>query len=169
MTGALIILLVTVAVGLLLYVYDLKYRGRAEIGEYMGRIMARDLGREGFFEGIDVLVPVPVTRWRKWKRGYNQSFMIARGISDMTGLSVYDKVVKRTSFTVSQVGLSSGERRENVKGAFTLVDDKPIAHKHVLLVDDIVTTGSTVIACAQALQKAEDVRISVLSLGFTRS
>jgi predicted amidophosphoribosyltransferase len=93
--------------------------------------------------------------------------MLARGISIATCLPVYDYVVSRLQFVKSQTHQSSWERRENVSGAFQLNDPEKIRGKHLLLVDDIVTTGSTIIACSQQLCQAEGVRVSILSLGLT--
>lgn len=149
-------------------IYSLKYHDRPEVGEHMGRIMARMLQGDGFFEGIDALVPMPISRKRQRQRGYNQSEEIARGISQQTGLPVWKGIVKRQNFTVSQTQLSHFERQENVADTFKLVDADRAAHRHLLLVDDIVTTGSTISACGRELAQAPDVRLSVLTLGFTK-
>lgn len=150
-------------------VYDLKYHDHPEIGQTMGRMMAREFMATGFFDGIDLLVPVPLTRKRERERGYNQSRMLADGISEVTGLHVGNKVVKRTHFTESQTSKSRVERQENVDTVFQLTDSSAVNGRHVLLIDDIVTTGATMIACARELLKAGDVRISLLSLGFSKS
>lgn len=149
-------------------IYDLKYRGYPEIGESMGELMARRYTKTGFFEGIDVMVPVPLTRWRQWRRGYNQSEMIARGIHEVTGLPILRKVLIRTSFSGSQTKKDVWERKENVTNVFRLAHPEQIAGKHILLIDDIITTGATITACADELCKAEGVRISVLALARTK-
>ena len=149
-------------------IYDLKYHGEALLGEDIGEEMARRHQPSGFFDGIDAIVPIPISRDRRRQRGYNQSEMLARGISIATCLPVYDHVVSRLQFVKSQTHQSSWERRENVSGAFQLNDPEKIRGKHLLLVDDIVTTGSTVIACAQTLAQAEGLRFSVLAVGFTK-
>ena len=150
-------------------VYTLKYRHRPEVGQQAGQVLAHDLLAEGFFEGIDALVPVPLARKRQRQRGYNQSEEIARGISLATGLPIYNKVVERLDFKTSQTRLTPYERRENVEQAFRLLDARRIAHRHLLLVDDVITTGSIISACARQLCQAEGVRISVLALGYSRS
>lgn len=149
-------------------IYSLKYRNRPEIGEHIGRIMARQLQTTGFFDGIDGLVPMPIAPRRCRQRGYNQTEEIARGISRQTGLPVYNKVVRRVQFETSQTRLNPIERRENVEHAFLLTDSLRPAHKHLLLIDDIITTGSTITACARQLQQAEDVKLSVLSIGYAK-
>ena len=149
-------------------IYQLKYKDHPEIGPLMGRMVATELKRDGFFDGIDVIVPVPLTKERLHQRGYNQSEEIAKGVSEITGLPINKDVVKRTVFKGSQTRRSRWDRQENVEYAFKLIHAEPIAGKHLLVVDDVVTTGATIIACAKELVKAGNVKISVLSLGLTR-
>lgn len=149
-------------------IYQMKYKDHPEIGEVMGRMMGKELMPSGFFDGIDGIIPVPLTKKRQRQRGYNQSEEIARGISEVTGLPLFDKVVKRVSFKGSQTNLGRWERNENVEKVFELID--PAIHdKHLLVVDDVVTTGATVIACSKELAKAGNIKISALSLGFAKS
>ena len=148
--------------------YELKYKNHPEIGEVMGRLMARELQMSNFFEGIDAIIPVPLAKKRERQRGYNQSHELAKGVSESTGLPIYNKVVRRTVFEGSQTSLGRWERNENVEQVFEL-KDTTIQGKHLLIVDDVVTTGATVIACAKELCKAGDVRISVLSLGLAKN
>ena len=150
-------------------VYAMKYHGRREVAEGMGSIIAQRFGPADFFDGIDVLLPMPITRRRRWQRGYNQSHELARGISLVTGLPIADRVVKRVSFNQSQTTRHAWERLHGVDNAFRLVKPEAIANRHVLLIDDIVTTGATISSCARELAKAPGVRISILALGVTRS
>ncbi len=150
-------------------IYSLKYHGQASLGVALGRIAAREAMGTDFFEGVDMIVPVPLARKRERQRGYNQSEMIAEGISEMTGIGMRTDVVKRTKFLDTQTKLSRWERQENVKGLFKLIDAESIRGKHVLLVDDVVTTGATINACAEAMMAAGDVRFSVMVLGFSHS
>lgn len=148
-------------------IYQLKYYGKANVAEELGRMTANEMLSQGFFEGIDGLLPVPLGRKREQERGYNQSMEIARGVAGATGLPVFQNVVRRSRETPSQTTMHHNERVDNVTGAFTLLNAAAVKGRHVLIIDDVVTTGSTVSALAQELQKAENVRISVLSLGFT--
>lgn len=150
-------------------IYDMKYRGQADIGYYLGTIMAKQLAEQRFFDGIDALIPMPITRKRRWQRGYNQCEVMARGISSMTGIPIYNKVVRRIHFVKSQTQQRGWERAENVDGAFALNDGDKIKGKHLLIVDDIITTGATVCALASSLCQVEGVKISVLSFGYTKS
>lgn len=149
--------------------YELKYKNHPEIGETMGRMMARELQRGDFFDGIDGIVPVPLAKRRERQRGYNQSMEIAKGVSEITNLPIYNKVVKRKAFNGSQTSKGRWERNENVENVFELLDGDSVRGKHLLIIDDVVTTGATVIACAKEISKAEGVRFSVLSLGFAKS
>ena len=149
--------------------YEMKYKNHPEIGVVMGRMMAKELMKSGLFEDIDALVPVPLAKKREHERGYNQSLELAKGVSEVTQLPIANQVVRRTKFVDSQTHRGRWERNENVEGVFELVDGDSLSGKHVLLIDDVVTTGATIIACAQEMQKASNVRISVLALGFAKS
>ena len=94
---------------------------------------------------------------------------IARGISEITGLPIYNKAVRRNVFKGSQTRRGRWERNESVEGAFELCDGNVVSGKHLLLIDDVVTTGATIIACAKALTEASGVRVSVFALGFAKS
>lgn len=149
--------------------YEMKYKNHPEIGVVMGRMMAKELMRSGLFEGIDAIVPVPLARKRERQRGYNQSLELAKGVSEVTGLPIANKVVRRTKFVGSQTQRGRWERNENVEDVFELVDSDSISGKHLLLIDDVVTTGATIIACAQEMRKASNVKFSVLALGYSKS
>ena len=150
-------------------IYELKYKNRPEIGTTIGRMFAKEIKPAGFFDGIDEIVPVPLAKKRLRQRGYNQSEEIAQGISEITGLPVIKRAVRRTIFEGSQTNKGRWERHENVEKVFELIDAQAVSNKHLLLIDDVVTTGATCIACAKALCQADNVRISILSLGFAKS
>ena len=139
-----------------------------EIGEALGGMAARQFAAQGFFDGIDALLPVPITRRRQWQRGYNQSHTIAQGVRSVTGLPIYNNVLRRVSFKQSQTTQHARERMLNVEDAFCLKDGSGLEGKHVLLIDDIVTTGATVIACGRSLAAIPGIRVSVMSLGLTK-
>ena len=149
--------------------YELKYKDHPEIGEIFGRMFAAEIKSAGFFDGIDGIVPVPLAKKRQRQRGYNQSEEIAQGVSEITGLPIYNKVVKRISFKGSQTNKGRWDRQENVERVFDLIDAEAVSNKHLLLIDDVVTTGATCIACAKVLCQSANVRISILSLGFAKS
>lgn len=150
-------------------VHRMKYGNSPLTGEEMGCMLAKEMVPDGFFEGVDLLVPVPLTPARQRERGYNQSMELAKGISKVTGLAIARNVVRRTKFDVSQTHKRGTERMKNVENAFKLVDGRRIAHRHVMVVDDVMTTGATIIHCARELLKAGDVKISVVTMAFTKN
>lgn len=149
-------------------IYSFKYGNHPENAEYMARIAAKEIALSGFFCGIDAIVPVPLAHKRQRARGYNQSLEIAKGISGIANMPIINGAVIRKTFTESQTHKSRWERIENVENAFELVKPELLSGKHVLVVDDVVTTGSTITAFSCEIAKAGGVKISVLTLGITR-
>lgn len=147
--------------------FHFKYYHHPAVARSYGRLMAQDLDGTDFFEGIDALVPVPLSRRRLRQRGYNQSEELARGISDLTGIPIETGAVIRAVDNPTQTQMGVIERSENVKNIFRLADGTRIAGKHLLVVDDVITTGSTVRAFAHELLRAEGVRLSFISLGLS--
>ena len=150
-------------------IYELKYKHHPEIGEVVGRMLAKEIQPSGFFDGIDGIVPVPLAKKRLRQRGYNQSMEIARGVAAISRLPIFDKAVSRLFFEGSQTNKGRWDRNANVEKVFELADADAIRGRHLLLIDDVVTTGATMMACARELLKAGDVKVSVLALGFAKS
>ncbi|MCE8616930.1 ComF family protein [Bacteroides fragilis] len=142
----------------------LKYGGYKELGEVMGRYMSAELSSGEFFDGVDMIIPVPLHRKKQKLRGYNQSEWIARGIASVTGIPLCAECMIREKNTETQTRKSTFERWENVEGIFKLCDTVHFEGKHVLLVDDVLTTGATTVACASAFARVSGIRISVLTL-----
>lgn len=147
-------------------IYRMKYHQRPDIAVALGQATATEFARKGFFQDVDALVPVPLTKGRQSERGYNQSERIAHGVASVTGLPVVLHAVKRTEFSESQTKKTMADRRENVAHAFTLDDGEAVRSKHIVLIDDVVTTGSTIMACAKVLLSVPGTKVSVMSLGF---
>lgn len=147
-------------------IYFTKYFNDPKIGTSVAKVMAEELNEAGFFEGMDMIIPLPLHQNRQKKRGYNQCDFIAEGIKEVTGLPIGRDIVRRMVDNTSQTHLLSSERKENVKDIFELKHPETIKGKHLLLVDDVITTGSTTISCGKELAKAEGVRISVISMGY---
>lgn len=145
-------------------VYKLKYGHCRQIGRMMGRIMASELEKSGFFEGIDLIVPVPLHPKKERRRGYNQSEWIGRGVSEVTGIPLHTGLLIRTVHTPTQTRKTTSERWENVSGIFESVPNEKPEGKRVLLVDDVLTTGSTLLSAAQTLCTNADVKVSMLTL-----
>lgn len=150
-------------------IYRLKYGGHAEIGEQLGQMIAEEFAIEGFFEGITTLLPVPLTTQRQRQRGYNQSVEIARGIRSVTGLPLLERALERVTFYGSQTKKDRWQRNENVEKAFRLVDAGAVSHQHILLIDDIITSGATLTAAAKEVLRGDNVKVSVLSLGLAKN
>lgn len=143
--------------------YHLKYYHQPQIGIFMGRLMAQEIGA-AYFDGVDVLVPVPLAAPRQRHRGYNQCQMLAEGIAAVTALPIDNRSLIRHIANVSQTHLHRADRWDNVQGIFDLTDTAALAGKHVLLIDDVVTTGATILSCIQTLSAIPGIRLSVLTL-----
>lgn len=139
-------------------IYAVKYRARKKLGIYLGRMLGRCIPADANIDGI---VPVPLHPKREKARGFNQAYQIALGIQEITGLEIYSDVLIRIKDNASQTGKTTGERRENVENIFKLHHPAKIAGKHILLVDDVITTGATLGACMLILRKAEKVSFSL--------
>jgi ComF family protein len=144
--------------------HALKYHDRMEVAGFMAQAMTR-AGRKLIGEA-DVLVPVPLHRWRLWRRRFNQSALLARKIATATERSVDVLNLRRVKRTRSQVGLTQAERAANVARAFAVTDAAAFRDRRVLLIDDVLTTGATANACARALKKAGAARVDVLVFGL---
>ncbi|MDR1810805.1 MAG: ComF family protein [Prevotella sp.] len=147
-------------------IHELKYNHKPELGVFIGRLCASSMQGSVFLRDIDCLVPVPLHPNREKKRGYNQSQKIAEGLSKETGIPVLAGNLVRVIDNVSQTKQSKYERWSNTEGIFAVRDNSLFGEKHILLIDDIITTGSTLESCAKTILKAENnAKISVYSAG----
>jgi ComF family protein len=147
-------------------IHNLKYRGIRELGFELGRIYGLSLKSSGFIADIDLIIPVPLHPSKQRIRGFNQSDYISSGIADATGLTVSSDSLARISGSETQTKRSRYERWTNVEGIFHVIDPEIVRGMHILLVDDVITTGSTIESCANELLKVEGVKISVAALAF---
>lgn len=145
-------------------IHNLKYKGVREIGSELGRIYGNSLKDSKFLEGIDLIIPVPLHPTKERLRGFNQSGIIAGGFSDVTGIPVNCNILIRQGFSETQTRRSRYERWVNVEGIFCISMPELAEGKHVLLIDDVITTGSTLEACANELLKCRDTKVSVAAL-----
>jgi len=145
-------------------IHAIKYRDGKSCARYMGFIAAREIVGSGFFDGVEVIIPVPLHARRKAIRGFNQSEEIALGIANHIGVPVWSDKLIRTKHNPTQTQMKRDERWDNVSTIFSLVDVEALDGKHILLVDDVITSGSTLEACVRELQRVADVRVSILTL-----
>jgi ComF family protein len=150
------------------FIHALKYRNCPEYGFMIGRMMAEEIAPSGFFDDVDCIIPIPLHPNREHQRGYNQSERIASGVADVTGIEVLTDAVARIRDTATQTMMSEQERVKNVAGAFRLSGKVDLEGRHVLLVDDVLTTGSTATACAEAFLEVNDIRFSILALAVAQ-
>ncbi len=143
----------------------LKYKNRPEIGLRFGRFLGTLLHQIPEYQSIDLIVPVPLHPQKKLRRGYNQSHLFACGISDALKVGVDEFFLKRLFDTSSQTQHNRLERGINMQSAFEL-NCKDGRHKHILLVDDIMTTGATLEACGRVIQNHSDTRISMATIAI---
>ncbi len=146
-----------------------KYHSRPTVGEYIAYTLTKEIVASGFFDGIDMIIPMPIHWHRRLSRGYNQSEYIARGISRATGLPIQTRAVSRTVDTESQTRLSAIGRRDNMTKAFSLTHPELVEGRHLLIVDDVITTGATIRELGLELAKAHGVKLSVLSMALSDS
>ncbi|MBQ8704204.1 MAG: ComF family protein [Bacteroidales bacterium] len=142
-------------------VHAMKFHGNSELCLMMGRQLGLELLRSGRFDDVDLLVPVPLHWWRRLSRGYNQSELLCRGIASVMPREVNTTAVVRHRYTRQQSRQQGAKRAANVEGAFSLRRPGQLAGRHVLLVDDVLTTGATLSACAEACCKVPGLRLSV--------
>lgn len=149
-------------------IHKAKYGNRPVIAERLASRYAREIAGDGFFDGIDCIVPVPLHRGKQIKRGYNQSEYVARGISRVTGIPVADNLVAVRAHS-TQTRKNSYERWINARDIYAVKNPDELDGRHLLVVDDVITTGATMLACCEAIHNAQPgARISVLSLCVTR-
>jgi ComF family protein len=145
--------------------HELKYNSKKQVGIFLGHQLGYDLKQTTWTKGIDMIVPVPLHKKKQAERGYNQSELIAEGLGAVLKIPVEAELLERVRHTESQTKKTRAERIENMSGAFRLKNTE-IAEKHILLVDDVLTTGATLEACALAIHAAAVVKLSMATIGI---
>ncbi len=146
--------------------HNLKYKGYEEVGEFLGKWLGAELKTLEEYKGIDVVIPVPLHKNKLKKRGYNQVAKFALEIANQLEINYVDNVLIKVSNVSSQVNKNRFSRWTNNEELFTIQNKEKISNKHVLLVDDIITTGATMEACIAVLNKAKNVKVSVASMAI---
>lgn len=151
-------------------IHNFKYRGRWFFAQKMGEWLGEELRESGNFEGIDLIIPIPLHYRRRLIRGYNQSEQLALGVGRKMGVKCDFRSVRRRSYNESQTSKSRSERWDNVEEIFEVRDANKLRGRHILLVDDVLTTGATISSCAMAILRAcdGDVRISIATLAVSK-
>ena len=144
--------------------HQLKYQGNKDAGFFLGQQLGESIRNAEPFQGIDYLVPIPLHPKKEHLRGYNQSFVIAQGVEEKTGIPINKGVLIRKVYTSTQTRKSREERWDNVKEIFDVIDAEVFVSKHVLLIDDVLTTGATLMAAGSTLLKVPDIIVSAAAV-----
>ena len=147
--------------------HHLKYKNSMETGIRMGELYAYELKRSEKFISADLIIPVPLHLAKFKKRGYNQSECIAKGISSILNIPISTNNLVRLENTETQTKKSRYARYENLINAFSIKDKSEFIHKHIMLVDDVMTTGATLEACSILLLEIEGTEISICTIAYT--
>ena len=145
-------------------IHQLKYKGKKEVGVKLGKMYGNELKNNEDFNSTNVILPVPLHRSMEMKRGYNQVNLFCQGLSESMNIPWLRNVLIRTRITETQTHKSRFERWENVGSVFQIKDAAPIEGKHVLLCDDVITTGSTLEACARSILEIPGVKVSIATI-----
>ncbi len=147
-------------------IHEFKYRGNKKVGMYLGNMMGKSLLNSNRFKNIDVLIPLPLFFQKEYARGYNQSAILCAGINEIMNIPMITKNVIRTIHTETQTKKGRIQRWENVEKSFSVLDPESLKGKHILLVDDVITTGATLEACGAEILKIDDVQLSIATLAM---
>lgn len=147
-------------------IHELKYRQQFRMGLYLGKLLHSEFSDTLNSWNPHFIVPVPLHELKKAERGFNQSYFIAKGLSKMEGIPVSPKVIKRVKYTQSQTALGAEERKTNMDGVFEVTKPQWVKDKNIVILDDVITTGSTVNECAKALKDCGAGNIYALSVAM---
>ena len=148
-------------------VTQLKYKNNKEAGYFLGRMMGLVLRASTRFNEVDMLVPLPLHPEKEHSRGYNQAMLICEGISEIWKRPIEKQAVARTQFTETQTQQNRLSRWQNMEGVFALKEAERIRGRHILLVDDVITTGATLEACGAAILRAGNCSLSIAAAAYT--
>lgn len=145
-------------------IHQLKYKGRTDIGIHLGKLFGYQLQESEFYKSAEIITSVPLHKLKLYKRGYNQSDLLCEGLSEVLHVPFVNNVLVRNTYTQTQTKKSRVERWKNVDSIFSVLHPEKIIGKHVLLIDDVITTGSTLEACANEILRIEGTKVSIAAL-----
>lgn len=148
-------------------IYELKYKGNKDIGFYLGQLLAKFLANNNAFDDINLLVPLPLNPKRQKKRGYNQATALCNGMASVWKRPVVENAVIRKVYTETQTRKDRITRWENMDGVFAVANPSLLQNRHVLLVDDVITTGASLEACGSEILKVAGTSLSIATLAYT--
>ncbi len=140
--------------------HQLKYQGNKDAGFFLGQQLGESIKDSELFQGIDYIIPIPLHPKKEHLRGYNQSLVISQGVEDKTNIPIMRDCLARKVFTSTQTKKSRDERWENVKDIFEIRNHKMLENKHVLIIDDVLTTGATLLAAGKTLSQIRNIKMS---------
>jgi ComF family protein len=147
-------------------IHNLKYEGRQDVGKDLGKRLGARIVNGGVFPAVDYVIPVPLHANKKRIRGYNQSESLAEGIAEVMNIPVKTNILSRSVHNPTQTRKSREERIENVGGIFKLNNPEALEGKHILLVDDVITTGATLESCALTLLSVPGAKVSIAAIAI---
>lgn len=147
-------------------VHQIKYKGQQKLALYLGNLMGETICRSGRFNNIDLIIPLPLYTSRQKERGYNQATLLSDGIAEIINAPVRENSMLRVHASTTQTRKSRTERWQNVNGLFMLKQDTDLAGKNILLVDDVITTGATIDACASVINKISGTKLNIATLAY---
>jgi ComF family protein len=148
-------------------IHAIKYQDNEALGEYLGKMLGKKL-KALLAIPVDLILPVPLHPDKEKLRGYNQCHSIARGLQNELGIEIDTTSVNRIKSNASQTRLNRAKRWDNVDGIFSLSSAHSLKGKHVLLVDDTLTTGATLESCGNTVLQAQDVKLSIVTLAYAK-
>lgn len=148
-------------------IHELKYRNSEEIGKFFGDWLGDDLVQSKRFNEIDFIIPVPLHQEKLKLRGYNQVTKFGESLSEKLGIPFIENVLIRKTYTKTQTFKQRQDRFQSIEGVFDVFDKNIIKNRHILLIDDVITTGSTIEACCLALKQIPKVKISIATMAYT--
>lgn len=148
-------------------IFQLKYKQQANIGIALGKLMGQKLANSKLYENVDVLIPLPLHPKKLHKRGYNQAQLLCEGIQSVWDKPIINNAIFRRYNTKTQTKKSRIDRWKNMEDVFLIKNEGLIANKHILLIDDVITTGASIEAFYQAIKNIANIKISICTLAHT--